>query len=109
MEQNEQVGSLYQAIFKVAKHFIEQSKANSIIELREHDEPTYAELAMLAKDVASILEAIANIEDDWDNQRLALNSKQAALHMEQMALAINNDDQTALQEELEKLEKLALI
>ena len=100
---------LYQAIFKVAKHFIEQSKANSIIELKEHNEPTYAELAQIAKDIASILEAISEIEDNWDNQRLALNSKQAALYMEQMALAINNDDQQSLDSELNNLEKLALM
>lgn len=104
----EEVLSLYQDVFKVANHFLVQSKAFTIQELAEHNEPTYGEVAKLAEQLAMIITQLASA-GGWESERIALNAKQAALHMSEMALAITENNTDALAESRAKLTKITFI
>ncbi|MBY5979199.1 hypothetical protein [Ferrimonas balearica] len=104
----EEIEKLYQLLYKVATHFVEQSRMFSIAELQKHDEPTYEQIAIAAKELASLLESLATI-GTWDEERIALNARQAALHMFEMAVAITADDQARLAEATDKLDNMPFI
>jgi hypothetical protein len=106
--EQEDVEKLYQSVFKVAKHFLNQSKRFTIHELAMHNEPTYDEVAKLANNLAAIIGVTAST-GGWEEERIALNARQAALFMEQMALAISAKDDKALYEAADKLEKMDFI
>lgn len=104
----EEVQTLYLSVFKVAKHFLSQSKAFTISELCQHNDPTYDEVANIARILASLISHIAS-NGGWDEERIALNARQAALLMEQMALAISKQDDKALKEAASQLEQMSFI
>jgi len=91
----EEIQKLYHEVFKVAKHFLDQSVSFTIQELNGHNEPTYQEVADLANMLAGVINSLAS-SGGWNEDRIALNARQAALHMEQMALCIVNEDDTGL-------------
>ena len=99
---------LYDQIFKTAQYFLEQTDEYSINILQQHDEPTYSNVAKASKTLAKILEAIA-VTGGWDEERMALNARQAALFMEQMALAIEEQNQEMLDEYTKKLSGMAFL
>lgn len=103
-----QVEKLYYSVFKVAKHFLDQSKRFTIDQLHLHNDPTYDEVANLANNLASIITSLAS-SGGWDEERIALNARQAALFMEQMALAISKKDAESLSDAAQKLEKMDFI
>lgn len=102
------VEDLYQLVFKVAKHFLDQSKAFTIGDLCKHNDPTYDEIARNATVLASLISKMASL-GGWDEERIALNAKQAALLMEQMASAISKQDDKALSSAAEQLGKMSFI
>lgn len=104
----DEVQKLYYSVFKVAKHFLDQSKMFTIDQLHQHNDPTYDEVASLANNLASIISHLAS-SGGWDEERIALNARQAALFMEQMALAISKKDQDCLFEAAKKLESMDFI
>ena len=75
--------------------FVKQAARFSIEELKEHDDPTYEEIATDVKIIAGILKDIASI-GVYGEERLAHNALQAANLMERMAAAINRNDSKAL-------------
>ncbi len=99
---------LYETIFRVSRHFLNQSKKHSIFELKQHNEPTYEEIARMAKDLAGVMDMLADI-GDWDESRMALNAKQASIHMSEMAEAIEKGCEDTLENARQKLEGLALL
>ncbi|MGO3443276.1 MAG: hypothetical protein ACTINA_07165 [Pseudoalteromonas distincta] len=105
---DDEIQNLYQLVFKVAKHFLEQFELFSIQELAEHDEPTYEEVAKRAKRLAEIISVFAE-HGDWNNERVVLNAKQAALHMERMALAISEKKNEDLAQAAQSLQKMDFI
>ncbi|WP_278403794.1 hypothetical protein [Pseudoalteromonas ruthenica] len=104
----EQIQKMYRLVFGVAKHFLEQFQLFTIEELAEHDEPTYAEIAGRAKRLAEIMTVFAE-HGDWSSERVALNAKQAALHMERMALAISEENNEELEQAAQCLQKMDFI
>ncbi|EIU6843974.1 TPA: hypothetical protein NJ528_001283 [Vibrio parahaemolyticus] len=102
------IKELYEIIFKVSRHFLAQSKKHSIFELKEHNEPTYEQIASSARDLAGVMDMLADI-GDWDESRMALNAKQASIHMSEMAEAIEKGCEDTLEIARERLEKLALL
>lgn len=102
------IQKLYHAVFRVAKHFLDQSKRFTIAELKQHDEPTYEEVAQLARELAALIGALA-ATGGWDEERVALNARQAATHMEQMAIAIVLQDSEKLASAASSLEKMDFI
>lgn len=102
------IEELYVIIFRVSRHFLAQSKKHSIFELKEHNEPTYEEIARSAKDLAGVMDMLADI-GDWDESRMALNAKQASIHMSEMAEAIEKGCEATLERARQQLENLALL
>lgn len=105
---DEKIQELYQLVFKVSKHFLEQLEVFKVEELAKHNEPTYDDLAMHAKKVAEVMTIFA-AHSDWSGERVALNAKQAALYMEQMALAIGDHNQEELDKAAENLKSMDFI
>lgn len=105
---DDKIQELYHLVFKVAKHFIEQFEMFTIEELAEHDEPTYEVVAERAKRTAEIISIFA-AHSDWSGERIALNAKQAALHMEQMALAIAEENEEDLAQAAKYLNAMTFI
>lgn len=105
---DDEIQQLYRLVFKVSKHFIEQYNDFEIHELAGHDEPTYEELAKRAKRTAEIISIFA-AHSDWSGERIALNARQAALHMQQMAVAITENNQEDLAEAARLLNAMDLI
>jgi hypothetical protein len=105
---DDKIHELYQLVFKVSKHFLEQMIAYKVEELAEHNEPTYDELAMHAKRVAEVMTVFA-AHSNWSGERVALNAKQAALYMEQMALAISDQNQEELDKAADNLKAMDFI
>ncbi|WP_454442802.1 hypothetical protein [Vibrio bathopelagicus] len=104
----EEIQEIYQRVFKVAKYFLDQSNFYTIQELAEHNEPTYDEVARIAKQLAGVLEQMAK-NGGWDEERVALNASQAALHMIEMATSIAEQNQENLTSSSERLEKLTFV
>ncbi|OXS02405.1 hypothetical protein [Shewanella algae] len=104
----DQVHVLYQSVFQIANRFLNQAHIFSIAELKAHNDPTYDELAKFAHKVAQILAKLAEI-GEWDEERIALNARQAALHMEEMAIAINKEDKEKLDAAAAKLADMPFI
>ena len=100
---------IYQHLFKTANHILEQSKLFTITELAEHDDPTYEEVAKIANRLAVIISQLADDAGDWASERIALNAKQAALHMAEMASAISEKNIEDLDLAREKLDQLTFI
>ncbi len=105
---DDEIQRLYQLVFKVANRFLEQFESFSIQELAEHNEPTYEFVAKQANRIAAIISMIA-ADGDWSGERVALNARQAALHMEKMALAITQNNKEDLQQAAECLQKMDFI
>lgn len=105
---DEEIKGLYQIIFRVSKHFLEQFNMFTIEELAEHNEPTYDSIAEHAKRLAEIITVFAE-HSDWSGERIALNAKQAALYMEQMALAITEDNNADLNRAAKSLNAMDFI
>lgn len=103
-----QLKDFYQRLFKVAKHFLDQSRMFTIEELQQHNDPTYDDLATFAALVASTMENIADA-GGWTEERIALNAKQAALIMKEMAEAISNKNQENLRDAANRLEQMAFV
>jgi hypothetical protein len=99
---------MYQIVFKIARHFIQQSKLHSIDELLTHNDPTYEQIAHETKSLASIMEQIAAV-GGWNEERIASNAKQAAIYMSEMAVAIINNKESDLEVAREHLEKISFI
>lgn len=99
---------LYQVVFKVARHFIQQSKVHSIDVLLSHNDPTYEEIAEITKNLADLMQQLADV-GGWNEERIAANAKQASLHMSEMATAIVNNDEDALELARNNLEKISFI
>lgn len=104
----EELQKLYRQVFRVAKSFLDQSKLFTVEELCEHNDPTYDQVAEYAKLMASTIGAIAEA-GGWDEERISLNARQAALIMERMALCIVAQDQKGLTVAAEDLEKMTFI
>ncbi|KMV29062.1 hypothetical protein AB733_19995 [Photobacterium swingsii] len=104
----DELNFLYQRVFKVAKHFLDQSKLFTVQELSQHNEPTYEQFAEYANLMASTIGAIAEA-GGWDEERISLNARQAALLMEKMALCIANHDQDGLKAAEHDLEKMSFV
>lgn len=104
----DQLKALYQRLFKVAKHFLDQSKLFTVEELQQHDDPTYSEFADFAGAMAGTMEAIADL-GGWTELRIAMNARQAALIMKEMAEAISSKDQEKLEAAADRLEKMTFI
>lgn len=104
----EQVEKLYRMVFRVAKTFLDQSKRFTISELQEHDDPTYDELAEAARQLAAVIASLAKT-GGWGEERISLNAMQAALLMEQMAIAIAKHDENALERAAGELDRMDFI
>lgn len=104
----EELHFLYQRVFKVAKHFLDQSKLFTVEELSQHNDPTYDQFADYARLMASTIDAIAEA-GGWEEERISLNARQAALVMEQMALSIAKHDQEGLKTAGHELEKMSFV
>ena len=104
----EELEVFYQRLFKVAKHFIDQSKLFTVDALSNENNPTYASLAEFALMMASTIETIASV-GGWDEERIAINAKQAALIMKEMALSISSHNQEMLTDSANRLEKMSFI
>lgn len=104
----DEIQKLYYSVFKVAKHFLDQSKMFTIDQLHQHNDPTYDEVAELASHLATIIGYLAST-GGWEEERIALNARQAALFMEQMALAITKKDDEALFAAAKDLENMDFI
>lgn len=99
---------MYQMVFKIAQHFIRQSKNYSIEELLTHDDPTYENIAKETKTIAKLMESLAEL-GGWNEERSSLNVKQAAIYMSQMAIAIVEVNEKDLKEARLHLEKITFI
>lgn len=99
---------LYQEIFKTARFFLNQTDLHTIHELHEHNDPTYDDIAKSARGLSMLMETIA-ANFGWDQERIALNAKQAALVMSSMALAITEKDQEGLMKAKTELEQFSFI
>ncbi|EHS1094336.1 hypothetical protein NMV64_003369 [Vibrio cholerae] len=104
----DEVLKIYQDVFKVAQHFLKQSKFYNIEELAQHNEPTYEQVAELAQLLAGILAQMA-ANGGWDEERVALNASQAAMHMHEMARAISKKDKEALGSARAKLSNMTFV
>lgn len=91
----DEIVEMHFQIIRVANLFVSQTARFSIEEMKEHNDPTYDEVATDAKLFAGMLKDIASI-DIYSEGRLAYNALQAANLMEQMANAINKQDKVAL-------------
>ncbi|ODP98936.1 hypothetical protein [Salinivibrio sp. SS2] len=104
----EQLLEFYQRLFQVAKKFLDQSKLFTVQQLSCHDDPTFEDLAKYADMMAKTMETIADV-GGWNEERISLNAKQAALTMKEMAIAIAQHDQDALTDAADRLEKITFI
>lgn len=104
----EEVEKLYQMVFRVAKKFLDQSKRFTISQLQTHNDPSYEELAEAASQLAAVIDSLAKA-GGWGEERISLNARQAALLMEQMALAIVNKSEDDLERAAADLEKMDFI
>lgn len=104
----DKIERFYQLVFKVAKHFLDQSKRFTIAELQTHNDPTYKELAEAARELAGVIEAVAH-SGGWAQDRISLNARQAALLMEQMAIAIAKEDEGMLERAASDLDRMPFI
>lgn len=103
-----EVMQLHYLVLKVANYFLHQVSNYSITELKDHNDPTYDDVAKDSRVVASTLRAIAS-SGVYSEERLAENAQQAALYMEMMAVAIKMNDQEALDRAANDLEKMCQI
>ncbi|MCT7360203.1 hypothetical protein [Thalassolituus pacificus] len=104
----EEVSELHHEIVRVGNMFLKQVEKYSILELKEHDDPTYEDVAKAARLMSQLLEEIASI-GVYGEERLASNAAQAALFMERMAIAISKCNQEALDVAVSELKGMALI
>ena len=104
----DEIVEIHYQVIRVANFFVSQSARFSIEELKEHNDPTYEEIATDAKIFAGILKEIASI-GAYSEERLAHNALQAANLMDQMANAITREDQEALDRAANELKKMCPI
>lgn len=100
------IRELYQRLFEVANGFLNLTSNFSIQKLQEHD-PTVEEIAQAATLLAKVMNELA--DNDYSEERIALNAAQAALFMRQIAIAVRKNDQALLDEGAAKLEQFQFI
>ena len=100
---------IYQYLFKTANHILEQSNLFTISELAQHNDPTYEEVAKIANYLAGIISQFAEDAGDWSSERIALNARQAALHIAEMASAISERNIENLNLARNRLDQLTFI
>ncbi|MDP2505629.1 hypothetical protein [Oceanobacter sp. 3_MG-2023] len=103
-----EVVEIHFQVIRVANHFVKQAARFSIEELKEHDDPTYEEIATNVKLIAGILKDVASM-GVYGEERLAHNALQAANLMERMATAIEKKDEKALKDAATELGKMCPI
>jgi hypothetical protein len=104
----QEAAEMYQLIFKISRYFITQSRNCSIDELLTHNDPTYEEIAKETTSLAKFMESLADL-GGWDEERMTLNVKQAAIYMSQMAMAIVNNNEDELKIARNHLESITFI
>lgn len=104
----EQILELYNEVFKIARHFLKQAESHDIFTLNQHNDPTYEQIAQSAELLATFMEAIAT-DGGFNEVRISLNAKQAALFMKRLALAITEENQEKLDEAKSQLASLNFI
>lgn len=104
----EKILELYNEVFKIARHFLKQTDSHDIFTLNQHNNPTYEKIAQSAEFLAALMEAIA-MDGGFNEVRISLNAKQAALFMKSLALAITEEDQEKLDEAKNQLANLNFI
>lgn len=100
------IRDLYQRLFKVANRFLEIAGTFSIGELRDHD-PSVGELARSATMLAKVMNELA--DDEYSEERIAINAAQAALFMRQVAIAVRKQDEKLLEKAISDLENVEFV
>lgn len=96
----EKANNIYEEILRTSNKFLRNAKNFNIEVLKTHD-PSYAELAQIMHKLAQIIHVLA---DDIEPM-LAQKAFDYANIMEKMALAIKNNNEVELSQQLAILEK----
>lgn len=100
--ENKDLDVLYQKLYSVANHFLEQTSMFTINDLNGHNPKTYVLVAQHCQMISANIEALTRM-DVWDDERKALNARQAALVIERLALAIKMQHQEDLDRAVDEL------
>ena len=90
----------------MANEFLKLTQTMSITDLQKKN-PTVEDTARIAIILASVMDELS--EDNHADNRVSLNGLQAALHMKQIAIAIRNNDEEALDLAVKQLESISFI
>jgi hypothetical protein len=101
------IARVYQVMFRITNRFVKMANEHSIYELKEKHDPTMEEIADDARELAKIMNHIA--DEKWGDERLALNAAQAALYMRRVAIAVRNSNEEVFNSALAELESHELV
>ena len=101
------ISEFYELIYKITNNFLVMADKFTISELKKKHDPTMLEIAEDATDLSKIMNSIA--DDKWDDERLALNAAQAALHMRRAAIAVRNENKELFEQAINDLASLSLV
>ena len=96
----EMAQELYKRILQTANHFLHSAKRYEISVLQDYN-PSFEELSEIMKDMATIIRGLADEIDPM----LGTKALDYAQIMSTMALAITNNDDVSLQEQIVELDK----
>lgn len=96
------IHKLYQLLFLVTNKFLAMANKFSIQELQQEHDPDVDSIASDATDLSKIMNQIA--DEKWEDERLAMNAAQAALHMRMVAIAVRKGNQELFDKALADLE-----
>lgn len=101
------IEEFYQLIFKITNNFLVMAEKFTVNELEKKHNPTVGEIAQAATDLSKIMNQIA--DEKWEDERLALNSAQAALHMRRAAIAVRNGNEELFNLAIQDLRSLEMV
>lgn len=92
---------IYYKIVSIAKVFVENRKWLTIDSVSTLD-PSIEELADIAKQISEIISAISN---DYSDENMAINAKQCSVELLQLAKAVKENNEVAMQSALDAMKK----
>lgn len=92
---------IYYKIVSIAKVFVENRKWLTIDSVSNLD-PSIEELADIAKQISEIISAISN---DYSDENMAINAKQCSVELLQLAKAVKENNEVAMQNALDAMKK----
>ncbi|MBD2859197.1 hypothetical protein IB286_09280 [Spongiibacter sp. KMU-158] len=98
--------SLYDKVLQTANELLQSAKKFHISYLQSKSDPTYEEIAELIDDVCKIIVVLC---EDVDEPELGAKAFEYCAYVKNMAIAIKEGDETALERYVEELDRKSFL